>query len=120
MNTRDIASEYRLSHWAQVVQERLASGKSIKEYCESMVIKENVYYYWQRKLREAACVDLVSNTKAIPDKSRTPNGWSLCKQGITESVAPLTVEIGKFRINVNTGVDTTLLARICQVLRTLC
>jgi hypothetical protein len=58
MNTRAIAEEYRLTHWAQIVRERQKSGLSIKTYCESAGFHENVYYYWQRKLRETACREL--------------------------------------------------------------
>ena len=53
-NTREIAVEYRLSHWAQIMQERSASGLSIKSYCETKGIHQNVYHYWQRKLRQVA------------------------------------------------------------------
>jgi hypothetical protein len=59
MNTREIAAEYRLSQWAVKLQERNASGLSIREYCRRSQMKESVYYYWQRKLREAACEELV-------------------------------------------------------------
>ena len=55
MNTREIAAEYRLSHWAQVMRERSESGLSIKAFCENAGFHENIYYYWQRKLRESAC-----------------------------------------------------------------
>ena len=58
MNTREIAAEYRLQHWAGIVRERTESGLSIKVYCENAGFHENVYYYWQRKLREAACEQL--------------------------------------------------------------
>jgi len=34
-DTRKIAAEYRLSHWAKVMQRRRASGESIKSLCES-------------------------------------------------------------------------------------
>jgi hypothetical protein len=30
MNTREVAAEYRLSHWAQIMRERKESGLSIK------------------------------------------------------------------------------------------
>jgi len=53
-NTREIAAEYRLSHWAGIMQERVSSGMSVKAYCASVGLHENVYYYWQKKLREAA------------------------------------------------------------------
>ena len=58
MNTREIAMEFRLTHWAQIVQERSASGQSVRAYCQTAGICEKVYYYWQRKLREAACKQL--------------------------------------------------------------
>ena len=54
MSTRKIVGEYRLRHWNEVMQERMNSGLSIKAYCANAGIHENVYYYWQRKLREAA------------------------------------------------------------------
>jgi len=33
MNTREIASEYRIVQWSQTLQEQAASGESIKEFC---------------------------------------------------------------------------------------
>ena len=58
MNTREVAAEYRLAHWAQVMQNREASGLSIRAYCKQAGFHENNYYYWQRKLREASCEEL--------------------------------------------------------------
>jgi len=55
VNTREVAAEYRLTHWAQIMQERIKSGSSIKSYCKQIGICENTYFYWQRRLREAAC-----------------------------------------------------------------
>ena len=62
MNMRKIAAEYRLAHWSQIMQDRKEKGQSIRAYCESNGIHENVYYYWQRKLREVTCQQL-SETK---------------------------------------------------------
>ena len=55
VDTRQIAEEYRLSHWAQVMQERIQSGLSITAFCKQIGIGGNTYFYWQRKLRTAAC-----------------------------------------------------------------
>lgn len=54
MNTREIAKEYRLSHWAKIVQDCSESGLTIKAYCEGAGIYVNSYYYWLKKLREVA------------------------------------------------------------------
>ena len=59
INTREVAEEYRMSHWAQIMRERIESGLSIKAFCRQMGICGNTYFYWQRKLRKAACEALL-------------------------------------------------------------
>jgi len=54
MNTQKVTSEYRLSQWAQVIQARLDSGQNVKDFCLTNGISRNAYFYWQKKLREAA------------------------------------------------------------------
>ena len=61
MNTREIAVEYRMSHWAQIMQNRIDSGLNVRAFCKNAGIHENSYYYWQRKLREATCEELTRN-----------------------------------------------------------
>jgi transposase-like protein len=58
MNTKEITKEYRLRHWAGIMRERKESGLSVKAFCEDAGFHENIYYYWQRKLREAKCEQL--------------------------------------------------------------
>lgn len=65
MNTREIAAEYRLGHWAQIMRERRESGLSIKAFCKQSGFHENVYYYWQRKLREEACERMSGETTSL-------------------------------------------------------
>ena len=67
MNTREIAVEYRLTHWAQIIRRRNESGLSIKAFCTNEGFHENIYYYWQRKLREAVCEQMTGvRTKHTP------------------------------------------------------
>ena len=65
MSTRSVASEYRLTQWAGIMNERRESGLSVKAFCASAGIHENTYFYWQRKLRETMCGDL-TGTALIP------------------------------------------------------
>lgn len=130
MNTRSIAAEYRLSHWMQVIQERKASGLSIREYCRASGLRENVYFYWQRKVRESACRELLTPEKPSAvviqpsvDTLEAPNGWTLCTRSLKATPASndpvLSIEIGCSRISVNADVDTELLAKVCRVLKSL-
>ena len=105
INTREIAKEYRLSHWAQIMQDRVVSGISIKEYCKQIGICQNTYFYWQRRLRTAACEQL---TKLEPaERSLTQPGFT--EVVVCESHARLPSEevgVSQLRIEIS-GVQIT-------------
>jgi putative transposase len=118
MNTREIAAEYRLSHWAGIMRERNASGMSVKAFCRTAGFHENVYFYWQRKLRESACQELLPT---VNEKAMIPSGWAVCEQANAESKEnSIHVEIGKCRLAVGSEFDPQVLERVCRVLMTLC
>jgi len=124
MNTREIAAEYRLSHWGQVMQERIESGLSIKAFCKQIGICGNTYFYWQRRLREAACEELAARVQkeaAPSQKSLIPNGWAVCK-GAEAAVTgkAVAIEIGGFRVIVEADSEAEILAKVCRVLKSLC
>ena len=54
MGIRAATRDFRMSQWAQIVQERVDSGLSVDEFCVSIGISRNSYYYRLRKLRETA------------------------------------------------------------------
>jgi hypothetical protein len=106
MNTRKVAAEFRLAHWSQVLNERKQSGLSIRAFCEQAGIKEKTYYYWQRKLREAVCTELLANSQ---------NG-SFYESGADT----LPIEINGYRVFVSEDTAPDLLAKTCKVLIRLC
>lgn len=121
MNTREIASKYRLEQWTQAIQERVSNGESIKEFCESKGISRNTYFYWQRKLREAACQDLQPTVSNARCEAVIPHGWAVCEEaGADSPTNTVSIEIGKCRVNVGAGVSADQLEKICRVLMRLC
>lgn len=135
MSTREIAQEYRLAHWAGIMRERTESGLNIKSFCERTGIHENVYYYWQRKLREAACQELLPATQNDEKKAIIPSepvgrsascppmpaGWAVCSPEKTEQKNNgVLIEIGKCRVAANADTDPELLVKVCTALMSLC
>ena len=121
MKTREIAEEYRLSHWAGIMQERQASGLSIKAFCKNAGFHENAYYYWQRKLREAAVTEL---TERNPGKELIPVGWTRVSptENRTEnaiSEGSLAIDINGCRITVNNEISSELIVKVCRALKAL-
>ena len=79
-------------------------------------IHQNVYFYWQRKLRKTACASL-TNIPAT-ENALAPNGWKqLSVEVNTEST--LIIEVGGCRITVSSEADPELLIKVCRTLRTL-
>ena len=123
MNTRYIAEEYRLSHWAGIMRERAESGLSITAFCKNAGFHTNVYYYWQRKLREAACEHIATTPQESRESSMVPvpNGWALCETAKPEtSENPIRIEVGRFRVITTADVDSDHLSKVCRALLSLC
>lgn len=113
MNTKDITAECRLAHWAQVMHDRVDKGLTIRAYCQSVGIRENTYFYWQRKLRKAA--------SSTPEETLpVPKGWAtLCTDAGQQEAESLTVEVGGCKIIVRSDTDPKFLAKVCGALKAL-
>ena len=125
MDTREMASEYRLASWAQAMQERVANKETIKDFCERRGVSRHSYFYWQRRLREAAAKQIEQEV-AKPPRALVPSGWA---QVSTAQETPnvdntrestLSIEIGRCRMLVSESTDSALLEKVFRVLASLC
>ncbi len=116
MNTRKVAEEYRLTKWAGIIQERKSSGKSVKDFCLDSDISMSAYFYWQRKLREAAC-EKIENTNEYT--GMVPAGWMQLTTEQQNKTTTIDIEICGCCIKVNKETDLELLKQVCLMLRSL-
>ena len=117
MDTQKVTTQYRLSQWAKIIQARQDSGQNIKEFCQATGISRSQYFYWQRKLRNAACTELAIQEKSVDP---IPSGWiQLVPEQSPQMNSTLDIEISGFHISVNAGTDPELLKKVCRVLRLL-
>ena len=54
MNTRLATRQIRLNEWAAIIKDCKASGQKVDIYCEQHGLSRDAYYYWLRKVKEAA------------------------------------------------------------------
>jgi putative transposase len=114
LDTRSMAAEYRLAHWAGILRDRQESGLTVNAFCKSAGFHPNSYFYWQRKLRKAAHNELANK---IPCGDIVQNGWALCETDeVINNEKSLSIEIGPCRILATQDVDATLLLKVCRVL----
>jgi putative transposase len=118
MDTQNVTTEYRLSQWAQVIQARLDSGQSIKDFCLVSGITRNTFFYWQKRLRNLACTNHKKSSEAT--KPLVPNGWiQLAPSQPQQMKASLDIEINGCRITADADTDPELLKKVCRVLKSI-
>jgi putative transposase len=115
MDTKLATEKYRSSQWIEIIRDRKDSGLGVEEYCKTNGISRHAYYYWQRKLRKAACAELVNQDVGM---APAPSGWLQ----LTPTVAPassLRIEVAGCLIDVDGNTDLDLLKTVCRTLRAL-
>ena len=97
MDTQKVTSEYR--------------------FCLANGISRNAYFYWQKKLREAACTELAKREEPT---NIVPSGWmQLTPKQAQHTKESLDIEISGCHVTVNAETDPELLEKVCRVLRSL-
>ena len=129
MDTKEITREMRLRSWAEIMRRRGESGKSVRSWCRENEIKERIYYYWQRKLREAACEHLSGTQNEGKQKSLTVPGFaqvSLRSETEQDSVrgnenfGRISIEISGLKISADSGYPAEKLAELLRELSGSC
>ena len=125
VNTRYIASEYRLAHWAEIMRKRIESGLCIRAFCKNTEIHENTYFYWQRKLRESACEQLIKTQADSTSTGLIHPGFTEVKllearpqiqHSEAELHGSLSIETSDVRITANSSYPVNQLAYLLREL----
>lgn len=99
------------------MRERSDSGLSIKAFCKNAGFHENVYYYWQRKLREAACEKL-TELQTVTNHAGTNGTYfaevQLAQQPLSGPTGQLHAEIQGIRITADSAYPADKLAELLR------
>ena len=107
MNTKLVEKEVKLSQWRALIQECMSSGLKVKDWCMQNNISKDTYYYWLKKLREAACDSIETNFVRVPEQ--------YISHSHTPSFSPeLTISIGSLTININSATPQHLIEATIQ------
>jgi hypothetical protein len=67
LDTRKVKKAYRLNQWTEIIRQHRSSGQTVAVFCKEQYLNPKSYYYWLRRVREAACEALpaISSEKSI-------------------------------------------------------
>ncbi len=112
MDTRLATNQIRLSEWTRIIKDRCQSGLKVDEYCKQHQISRHAYYYWLRKVKEAALIhNSFVELPALPEKTVPAT------TGENYFTYQMTVAIGNTVLGVNESTPMELLSRVLEVVR---
>ncbi len=97
-----VRDEYRLQNWAQIIRERQESGLTNKEFCAQRGIPEKKYYYWLRRVREAAAEAAEPQIVRLDESSESPKRQRIeIRYGEAELKLPEDVDLKAVSVLLN-------------------
>lgn len=101
MNVTEIKAQMHMQEWTKLIENRQNSGLSIKEWCGQNNLPESRYYYYLKKLRLAACEQLVGDGQntaqfaLVPKQARAASPSAVGAGSIRITLPGAVVEIGE-------------------------
>lgn len=95
----------RIEYWRERVAEQERSGRSVKQFCGERGLAEQAFYVWRKRLREQQ-----------PMRFALVEAGSAQRQAAPEGHLELVLAKGE-RLRIGSGVDTSLLRAVLEVLR---
>ena len=106
MNTKLATSRMRTGQWADIIKDCEESGLKVDDYCARHDLSRYAYFYWLRKVNEAAL---------------TQNGFVEVRQQVEVSTCypspKLTVSVNEVVLGIDENTPMYLLANVIKVLK---
>ena len=115
MNAKNMKTEYNLKQWHLIIQDCRNSGMKVDDWCKQNDVNRNSYYYWYRRVRDAACEALTESKVAVsPSFASVP-------MNVIEPIndvyqGSLSISIGKAKIKVTENTSPDILRMVLGVL----
>lgn len=115
MDTRLVTQEIRLRQWAGIIQDRMNCGLTVDAYCKEKNISRHAYFYWLRKIREAAISPGRAFVEIALPKEERKSSDTGCNISAPHFSPELVIETGRMKIQVDSSTPRELLKMVLEV-----
>ena len=88
-----VRDDLRLQNWTEVIRAKQESGLTNREFCAQHGIAEKTYYYWLRKVRQAALECAPPELVRLEDDSPSTDRMIRIRYGSAELKLPENVDL---------------------------
>ena len=119
MNTREVTRNYRLNQWTEIIRECRISGQTVSGWCADHDINLKSYYYWLKKVRNAACEALPAiNSGSGPIVPiNIPVHSANAVSAVQESSADILLHLGSVTIELRNNASAALIENTLRALQ---
>ncbi|MCM1566835.1 MULTISPECIES: IS66 family insertion sequence element accessory protein TnpA [unclassified Dehalobacter] len=119
MDSREATRQYRLNQWAQRIRECRSSGQKIADWCAEHGLSETTYFYWLKRVREAACEALpalnAEKNPIVPVNIAFPVADADHKR--QDSSADIVVSLGAVSLEIHNSAAPALIENTLRALQ---
>ena len=108
MDTKLATRQIRLNEWAGIIKDCRASGLKVDDYCSHHNLSRDAYYYWLRKVKEAALQQ--AGFIELPASKYNP------KPGVPGFTSEMIIRVGETDLLVNQSTPTDLISRVLGIM----
>lgn len=118
MDTREVASQYRLNKWTEIVSQCRSSGQTVAVWCAENNVNTTSYYYWLRRIRKAACeaLPLLSGNNSIVPVNIPVHTVETGPPDL-ESSSDIVVRMGTVTLEISNNASATLIENTLRALQ---
>ena len=110
--TRAMTKQIRIQQWTEIFKDKAASGLKVKEYCQLHGITKDAYFYWLKKVNEAAIESSGIELVELKEPASLPP--SVISGADTVFKTEATISSGNFTISVNSNTPKELLISLME------
>lgn len=106
MNAKQIKHNLKIAEWTRLIQERQASGLTVESWCEKTGTSRDQYYYWLRRVRNAACTAIEERVSASMDPPEMPSFAKVNINSIPPRESGINIQFREVNIRISPESNT--------------
>lgn len=121
MNTMVVKNQLSLAQGKNMITECQASGKTAAAWCAENGIARWKYFYWLRKVREAACENMMIGGCQLPAVAQERMVFAELSQPTCRKIdVAITLKMDGFEIEIHNGADGEVIVNTMRALKSIC